>query len=94
MTMIDQVPAAATYSPDPKRVQKHKGAHKEVPHLWVIYYCPSLKHTGEFFEMDAYRGPPYCRDHNCFLEPVDLQDKSNLIKLRQADPASKGSPQR
>ena len=65
--------AELLYEPDNKleRVQRHNGADKRVPHLWVVFRCSNPKHKGAV-KLDAYQGPPYCREHNCYLEPVNL----------------------
>lgn len=88
--MIDP---AATY--EPTRVQKHNGSDKPVPHLWVVYRCPHPQHNGAQ-KLDAYHGPPYCRQHGCYLEPVNLgvEHVQNNRKAVNADPSRAGTPQR
>lgn len=83
------------YFPDIKRVQKHNGADKQVPHLWVVYRCGNLKHTGAV-KLDAYQGPPYCREHHCYLEPVNLgveHVENNRARL-ESSASSAGRPKR
>jgi len=86
-------PIDNVYVPDIKRVQKHNGTDKHIPQLWVVYRCPDPRHVGAS-KLDAYQGPPYCRAHHCYLQPVNLgvehiQYNRNIVELN-----TKGRPNR
>lgn len=76
-----------------KRVQKHDTVEREVPHLWVVFRCADAKHVGSV-KLDAYQGPPYCKEHLCYLQPVNLGVEHIETNRRsiEAHQSAKGRP--